>query len=60
MRAAVVKAYGAPEVVSVVERPDPVAGKGRVVVMASKVSGSISKLSWAANRTARIIRRDTP
>ena len=32
MRAAVVEKYGPPEVVSVVERPTPVAGKGRVMV----------------------------
>ncbi len=32
MKAAVVERYGPPEVVSVVERTDPVAGKGRVVV----------------------------
>lgn len=32
MRAAVVERYGPPEVVSVVERPDPVAGKGQVLV----------------------------
>ena len=32
MKAAVVERYGPPEVVSVVERPAPVAGKGRVAV----------------------------
>ena len=32
MKAAVVETYGPPEVVSVVERPAPVAGKGRAVV----------------------------
>ncbi|HSO64459.1 MAG TPA: NAD(P)-dependent alcohol dehydrogenase [Ornithinibacter sp.] len=32
MRAAVVERYGPPEVVSVVERPDPVAGTGQAVV----------------------------
>ena len=32
MRAAVVERYGPPEVVSVVDLPDPVAGKGQVLV----------------------------
>ena len=32
MRAAVVERYGPPEVVSVVDVPDPVAGKGQVLV----------------------------
>jgi NADPH:quinone reductase-like Zn-dependent oxidoreductase len=32
MKAAVVERYGPPEVVSVVDLPDPVAGKGQVLV----------------------------